>query len=73
MLEMKKNPLNYIAVGLYSILILVPLWLAIDRLIWVAGYDVLGWFESLNENFISNGVLSLLFGKPHYLWFSHWQ
>ena len=57
MLEMKKNPLNYIAVGLYSILILVPLWLAIDRLIWVAGYDVLGWFESLNENFISNGVL----------------
>lgn len=57
MLEMKKNSLNYIAVGLYSILILVPLWLAIDRLIWVAGYDVLGWFESLNENFISNGVL----------------
>ena len=57
MLEMKKNPLNYIAVALYSILILVPLWLAIDRLIWVAGYDVLGWFESLNENFISNGVL----------------
>ena len=57
MLEMKKNPLNYIAVSLYSILILVPLWLAIDRLIWVAGYDVLGWFESLNENFISNGVL----------------
>lgn len=57
MLEMKKNPLNYIAVGLYSILILVPLWLALDRLIWVAGYDVLGWFESLNENFISNGVL----------------
>ena len=57
MLEMKKNPLNYIAVGLYSILILVPLWLAIDRLIWVAGYDVLGWFESLNENFISSGVL----------------
>ena len=42
---------------MYSILILVPLWLAIDRLIWVAGYDVLGWFESLNENFISNGVL----------------
>ena len=57
MLEMKKNLLNYIAVSLYSILILVPLWLAIDRLIWVAGYDVLGWFESLNENFISNGVL----------------
>ena len=57
MLEMKRNLLNYIAVGLYSILILVPLWLALDRLIWVAGYDVLGWFESLNENFISNGVL----------------
>lgn len=57
MLEMKRNLLNYIAVGLYSILILVPLWLAIDRLIWVAGYDVLGWFASLDENFISNGVL----------------
>ena len=57
MLEMKRNLLNSIAVGLYSILILVPLWLALDRLIWVAGYDVLGWFESLNENFISNGVL----------------
>ncbi len=57
MLKMDNKYLNSLAVGLYTILILVPLWLAIDRLIWVAGYDVLGWFESLNENFISDGVL----------------
>ncbi len=57
MLEMNNKYLNSLAVGLYTILILVPLWLAIDRLIWVAGYDVLGWFESLDENFISDGVL----------------
>ena len=54
---MENKYLNSLAVGLYTILILVPLWLAVDRLIWVAGYDVLGWFESLNENFISDGVL----------------
>ena len=56
MLKMENKYLNSLAVGLYTILILVPLWLAIDRLIWVAGYDVLGWFESLNENFISDGI-----------------
>ena len=47
----------YTAVILYSLLIIVPLFLALDRLIWVAGFDILGWLGSLDENFISQGVL----------------
>ena len=45
------------SVIIYSLLIIVPLWLALDRLIWVAGYDVIGWIESLERNYISQGVL----------------
>ena len=57
LLEMANKYLASIAVGLYSILIIVPLWLALDRLVWVAGYDVTEWLSSLDKNFISQGVL----------------
>jgi len=46
-----------LAVGLYLSLIVLPLWLALDRLIWVAGFDAYSWLNSLDENFISQGVL----------------
>ena len=49
---MTNKYVAYTAVILYSLLIIVPLWLALDRLIWVAGFDILGWIASLDENFI---------------------
>ena len=54
---MTNRYVAYTAVILYSLLIIVPLWLALDRLIWVAGFDILGWLGSLDENYISQGVL----------------
>ena len=45
-------------VSLYTIIVLGPLILAFDRLIWVAGFNPSSWFESLNENYISQGVLT---------------
>ena len=30
--------------------------LAVDRLVWVAGFDVTGWISSLDANYISKGV-----------------
>ena len=54
---MKNLNVAHFAITLYLLLIIVPLWLALDRLIWVAGFDVLSWLNSLDENFISQGVL----------------
>ena len=45
-------------VSLYTIIVIGPLILAFDRLIWVAGFNPSSWFESLNENYISQGVLT---------------
>ncbi len=39
-------------------IVLGPLILAFDRLIWVAGFNPSSWFDSLNENYISQGVLT---------------
>ena len=47
-----------VVVSLYTIIVLGPLILAFDRLIWVAGFNPSSWFESLNENYISQGVLT---------------
>ena len=47
-----------LTVSLYTIIVLGPLILAFDRLIWVAGFNPSSWFESLNENYISQGVLT---------------
>ena len=54
---MKTKPVAYLAVTIYTLLVVVPLWLAVDRLIWVAGFDVPKWISSLDSNFISKGVL----------------
>ncbi len=56
MLEMNNKIVAYAAVVVYTLLIVIPIWLALDRLIWVAGFDVISWLSSLDENFISQGV-----------------
>ncbi len=56
LLEMNTRLVAYVAVATYTLLIVIPLWLAVDRLVWVAGFDVTGWISSLDENYISKGV-----------------
>ena len=46
LLDMKTKPVAYLAVTIYTLLVVVPLWLAVDRLIWVAGFDVTNWISS---------------------------
>ena len=58
MLDMLKKAANASAVAAYLILIVVPLWLALDRLIWVSGFDVGNWFNSLDENYVSQDVVA---------------
>ncbi len=53
---MNTRLVAYVAVATYTLLIVIPLWLAVDRLVWVAGFDVTGWISSLDENYISKGV-----------------
>ena len=53
---MKTKLVAYVAVTTYSLLIVIPLLLAVDRLVWVAGFDVTGWISSLDANYISKGV-----------------
>lgn len=45
----------------YTLLVLIPLWLALDRLIWIAGPNPINWIESLDENYISQGVVGFTF------------
>ena len=53
---MKTKLLAYGAVSAYTLIMVIPLWLAVDRLVWVAGFDVTGWISSLDANYISKGV-----------------
>ena len=53
---MKTRLVAYFAVATYTLLIVIPLWLAVDRLVWVAGFDVIEWLSSLDANYISKGV-----------------
>ena len=55
--KMRTKWIHNLTIFCYFSIILIPLWLAVDRLVWVAGYDVVGWFHAINENYISNGVL----------------
>ncbi len=57
MLEMNLKFPHWFSIVAYMLLILVPLWLALDRLIWVAGYDIFSWVDSLGRNYISQGVI----------------
>ena len=52
---------NVCALSAYSLLVILPLWLALDRLIWVAGFDPQSWISSLENNFISQGVIEFTF------------
>lgn len=56
LLEMNSKNIGLFAVFIYTLLVLVPLWLAVDRLIWIAGYDVIDWIQSLERNFVSEGA-----------------
>ena len=53
---MKTKLVAYVAVTTYSLLIVIPLLLAVDRLVWVAGFNVTSWISSLDANYISKGV-----------------
>lgn len=57
MLEMNLKFPHWFSIVAYMLLILVPLWLALDRLVWVAGYDIFSWVDSLGRNYISQGVI----------------
>ena len=46
LLEMNSKNIGLCAVFIDTALILVPLGLAVDRLIWMAGYDVIDWIQS---------------------------
>ena len=56
LLEMNSKNIGLFAVFIYSVFVLAPLWLAVDRLIWIAGYDVIDWIQSLERNFVSQGT-----------------
>ena len=56
LLEMKSKNIGLFAFFIYTVLVLVPLWLAVDRLIWIAGYDVIDWIQSLERNYVSMGT-----------------
>ncbi len=58
---MKIKFSNVCALLAYSLLVILPLWLALDRLIWVAGFDPQSWISSLENNFISQGVIKFTF------------
>ena len=57
LLEMNSKNIGLFAVFIYTVLVLAPLWLAVDRLIWIAGYDVIDWIQSLERNFVSQGTI----------------
>lgn len=56
LLDMNSRHLGILSVCAYTILVIVPLWLAIDRLIWIAGFDIVNWIQSLERNFVSQGA-----------------
>ena len=58
---MKMRVASIFALAGYSLLIVAPLYLALDRLVWVAGFDPYDWISSLNENYISQGVIGFTF------------
>ena len=46
---------SILAVTLYATIILLPLYLALQRLVWVTGFSPFEWIDSLNKNYISQG------------------
>ena len=58
---MKRRVASISALAGYCILVVAPLYLALDRLVWVAGFDPYSWIDSLNENYITQGVIRFTF------------
>ncbi len=58
---MKKRMASMFALAGYSLLVVAPLYLALDRLVWVAGFDPHSWISSLNENYITQDVIGFTF------------
>ena len=56
-----KKIANVVAVSLYSAIIIIPLALAIQRLVSVTGVTPVDWINSLDENYISQNVLGFTF------------
>ena len=57
MFEMKLRMMHLLVVFCYLVLVIFPLILAFDRLIWVSGFSPANWINSLEANFISQDVL----------------
>ncbi len=58
---MKTRITSVIALIGYTTLVVAPLYLALDRLVWVAGFDPYDWVNSLNQNYITQGVIGFTF------------
>ena len=50
-----------IAVVLYTIITIVPIVFALDRLILVSGFDPILWVQSLDKNYVSRGTIGFTF------------
>jgi len=57
MYKMKRGMTHLLIVISYLTLVIFPLILAFDRLIWVSGFNPSNWVNSLEANYISQGVL----------------
>ncbi|MEL0100497.1 MAG: hypothetical protein VW862_02185, partial [Euryarchaeota archaeon] len=57
MFEMKLRMMHLLVVFCYLVLVIFPLILAFDRLIWVSGFSPANWINSLEANYISQDVL----------------
>tara|TARA_B100000767_G_scaffold52102_1_gene47630 strand:+ start:1095 stop:2759 length:1665 start_codon:yes stop_codon:yes gene_type:complete len=58
---MKIRIASVIALIGYTSLVVAPLYLALDRLVWVAGFDPYEWINSLSQNYITQGVIGFTF------------
>ena len=56
-----KNIGDKLSVLIFSSIILIPLFLALDRLVWVAGFDPVRWFSSIEANHLSQGSVGFTF------------
>lgn len=51
-----RRSLGTVSFALYSAIVVIPITLALIRLISVTGFNPTGWFASLSENYVSLGV-----------------
>jgi len=56
-----KNIGGKLSVLAFSSIVLIPLFLALDRLVWVAGFDPVQWFSAIEANHLSQGSVGFTF------------